>query len=366
MITFHPILNGTIRIKDINQVAERLGYDLFIPYKFVQDIISAFVYYKLTGDPCNCISVATPYTDGFRELLKMIDFESIKTNNPIEFAIRVLQIVKSKTHLRQLEFAATSGLMFTTSDEDDVYNNYKFCLHTLTQSQLEVLDIQAGSLNTIKLSKDILEILRLYEGISILEQPLETRYEVVKKQITSYNDYYKTRKYKLSLPTYPIDLAMKKLQITKVHDEEVKTSETILAIDYSLSMSQNKLSEPFIRSVLLHYIGLMDKNKGLTITILTILGGIHTTRSIDNVEDLKSIFKRLPVFILPVKKLDSVFKDLERLYAGKSVVFLTDGKLNLKTSMKLKYKLFTISLTENKMLKQLSQLSGGQFIVVHE
>jgi hypothetical protein len=363
MIFPHPLLNEHISIEYIDEIAEREGYEQFIPYTFLTHLVYVFSFYRLKCYPFDCIQERNEYTDTFRKLISILNLSEIKTDNPVVFAIRVLQIVAKKTNLRKLEQAAITGFKFEFEDETKC-QNYKFDLHKLSQIQLETLGLKDKDLDTIELSAEILRMLLLYDGMSRLSQPLDPKYDVIKKTISSYNDFYKVRKYRLALPTYGIDLATKKLQITKVSDTEVQASEVILAIDCSLSMMTNQLSKLMIRSVLLYYIGIMEQYPGVTIIVVPVIGGVESIERIVDVTRLQEMFHHLHKFILPVRKSDSVFQDLNKFYPGKSVIFLSDGNIKFKELPNLKFKLYSISLTSNNKLKQMCLLSGGQFIIL--
>lgn len=363
MILPHPLLNERIEIAYIDLVAEREGYEQFIPYTFISHLVAAFSYFKVGMDPIMCIQRHNDYVFEFKKLLKLIRFEDVKTDNPVIFAIRVLKIVAKKTNLRKLEQSAITGIKFKGEEETEC-KNYKFDLHDLSPAQLITLGLQDIDLDTVDLSEDILKILLLYDGMNVLAQPLDPKHDVIKRTISSYDDFYKIRKYRLALPTYKVDLATKKLQITKVEDQEVQTSEVILAIDCSLSMMTNQLSKLMIRSVLLYYIGTMEQYPGIKITILNVIGDVDSVETITEVSRLQYIFNHLHSFILPVKDSTYIFKQLDRLYPGYSVIFLTDGRIKLHEPLKLKYKLYGIILTPNDNLKKTCLLSGGQFIIL--
>lgn len=363
MILPHPLLNEKIDVSYINLIAEREGYEQFIPYTFLTHLVYVFSFYKLKQYPFNCIQERNGYTDEFRRLVSMIKLGEVGTDNPVVFAVRVLKIVAKKTNLRKLEQSAITGVKFKIEEETEC-KNYKFDLHDLTPSQILTLGLQDKDLDTIDLPEDILKILLLYDGMSVLSQPLDPKYDIIKRTISSYNDFYKIRKYRLALPTYSIDLATKKLQITKVEEQEVQTSEVMLAIDCSLSMSSDPLSRLMIRSVLLYYIGTMDEYPGIKITILNVVGDISSTETITEASRLQYVFNHLHSFILPVKNSTYIFKQLDNLYPGRSIIFLTDGRLVLREPLKLKYKLYSIVLTPNDNLKKTCLLSGGQFIIL--
>ena len=363
MIVSHPLLNININPESINVTAEREGYDLFIPVTFVKHLMAAFSFVRMGQSYRACIVENNDYTKEFLKLMNIINFRDAKTDDPLVFAIRVLKLFANKLDYRQLENTSISGVTFSV-DTKKSYQNYSFDLRSLSEIQIKTLGLQDKDLDTIELDEEVKKLLIFYDGLSAVERFIDPEYDIIKKQITSYSDFYKGRHYKLALPSFPVDLGMKKLQITKIDDKEVLASEVIIMMDCSLSMVSIPFSRAMFRSVLLYYINQLDSNKNLTITIAEVIGTISNIRKITKSEELQAIFYNLPKFILPIRTIDNVFKDIELRYAGKSVVFLTDGRLNLLEPMHLKYKLYCIGLTYNEVLKQTCQLSGGQFIVL--
>jgi hypothetical protein len=363
MILPHPMLEVMIDKAEIDFIADREGYTKFIPYTFVAHLIYAVSFYKVKRSQYECIQERNDYTIMFKKVLELINWKDVKTDNPIVFAIRVLQIMSKKTDLRNLELQATTGMHFDIEEQTEC-QNYKFDLKSLSNTQLIALELDDKDLNTVELSEDIQKLLLFYDGMAVLKQPVDSEYNLVKKQISSFGDFHKVRQYRFALPTFNIDLGMKKLQITKVDTTEVLTSEVILAIDYSFSMSDTLLSKEMIRSVLLYYIKQFEEDSNLSMSVVRLVGEIDSIQQITTKEELQSLFKTVPKFVLPVKSSGSIFQDLNRTYPGRAVIFLSDGKIILKEPIKLKFKLYSIVLSPNEMLKQMSLLSGGQFIIL--
>jgi hypothetical protein len=366
MIQPHPSLRQFIAPSYIDAIVEREGYEKFVPYTFITHLAYAYSQWIMTGSARNCINEPSVYAKEFYNLLEQINFESVDTGNPITFAIRVLRIIDKRVNLRQLELSATNGSRFDINNQV-IYQNYKFDLHDLSTIQLKTLGIgENENLDTLELCKDLQELLKLYDGLELLEQPRETKYDVIKKQLSSYNDFYKTRRYRLALPTFNTDLAMKKLQITKVDDKEILSSEVILAIDYSASVGEHLIARSLIRSILLYYIDQMDKYPSVIITVVRVVGGVESTIKITEVKELQQLFCKRINFILPVRHTTCVFDDLAKLYPGRSIVFITDGKITLPKALNLNYKLYSITLLPNDNLKQTCLLSGGQYLNLNE
>ena len=364
MIVSHSILDINVTLGEIKYIAEREGYESFIPITFVKHLMCAFSFYKVNRSPKECIVEKNDYTEAFIKALDVINFSEIKTNNPITFAIKILILIGKRVNLRMLENHAKIGIGFTVETEDK-FQNYKFDLQILSTSQRVTLDIQdSDDLDTLILSEDVQKLLLFYDGLSILEQTIDTKYSVIKKQISSFSDFHKGKRYKLALPTFLVDLGMKKLQITKIDHKEILASEVIVGIDCSLSMSLIPTSKMLIRSVILYYIGQLERNSNLTVTFVFIIGEVDSIQHIFTVETLQGLFRKFPDFVLPIKHSSCIFKDLGQLYPGRSVVLVSDGYMDLKTPIKLNYKLHSIVLTPNDILKQMCFISGGQFIVL--
>jgi hypothetical protein len=363
MIVAHSLLSNRISDIDVHDMVERLGYDRFVPMMFIRHLAAAFSYYIVTGQPKQCIQEKNEYTAQFGKFLDMINFKDVSTKNPIEFAIRVLLLFKTKVNFRKLESSALCGIKFELV-EDKMVQNHIIDLTSFTPAQLCALNINENEIETIELSEEIKKLLMFYDGLDMLEPTKETNYEVVKQQIQSFSDFHKGRRYRLCLPTFHFDLVTKKLPITKVSDVDVLSSEVTIAIDYSLSMSRVPHSKELIKSVILYYIGQLERNPGLSVTVIKIVGRVMSSITYTDVESLKLFFKTDLEFVLPVGPTENIFYDLNRLYTGKSVVFLTDGIIGLKYPVPLKFKLYSIVLSYDDILKQMSLLSGGQFIIL--
>ena len=226
------------------------------------------------------------------------------------------------------------------------------------------MDIDRNEIETMELSKEVQQILIFYDGLNILKQTIDTKYSVIKQQIRSFSDFFKVRKYKLALPTFNVDLGMKKHQITKVDDSEVYTSEAIIAVDHSISMGYTPDARSLIRSIILYYIGQFEKVNNLTVTLIDVVGRVRSVEQFTDIGHLSEAFRRELEFMLPVSPVETIFSDLNKLYAGRSIVFISDGKMPLSKQIKLKFQLYSVVLNHNEILKQMSLLSGGQFIVL--
>lgn len=363
MIIPHTILNKDISISDINLIAEREGYTHFLPYTFIRYLAYSFSFYMVGKSPHECIQETNSYTEVFEKLIDMIHYDEVATFNPLTFAIRTLKLVYRKIDLRKLERASQTKEVFTI-EFSDKFQNYMCDLSSLSDLQLEAIGVQRELVDTIELSDEVLSILQFYDGLKILKNPVDTTYDIVKQQIRSYNDFFKVRKYKFALPTFNVDLGMKKLQITKIDDSDIYTSEVIVAIDCSSFMTNNPNSRSLIRSILLYYIGQLEKVANLAVTLVYTIGRVSSIKRITDTRELSEIFKSFPDFVLPVYPLTTIFSEFNKLYAGRSVIFISDGSMVLREPVKLKCQLYSIVLTHNDILKQMSLLSGGQFIIL--
>lgn len=363
MITPHPILRPKISISDIDFIVEREGYTRYVPYTFVRHLAYAYSYKLVNQSPKDCIQEANAYTKSFGDILDVIDYEEVETNNPIKFAIRVLKLISRRVNLRKLETAAITGLPFTIEAEPQ-FQNYKCDIDSLSDFQLDVMRIDRNSVETMELSDEVQQLLLFYDGLNVLKQTVDTKYDVIKHQIRSFSDFFKVRKYKLALPTFNIDLGMKKHQITKVDDSDIYTSEAIIAVDYSISMGYTTNARSLIRSILLYYIGQFEKVDNLTVILVRVVGKVQYVEKFTNIDSLVGALRREMEFMLPVAPVETMFSDLNKMYPGKSIVFISDGTMPLKNQIKLKFQLYSIVLNHNEILKQMSLLSGGQFIVL--
>jgi hypothetical protein len=294
----------------------------------------------------------------------MIQFSRVSTYNPVSFAIRTLKTLYRRVDLRKLEASINNSDSFELNAQH-VFQNYIFDGNSLSNLQLETIGITRENIDTMELPEDVVQILKFNNGMLNLKPSLIDEYSTVKETIRTYGDFHKVRRYKFASPTFKADLGMKKLQITKVENIQQKQSECILAIDFSKSMTTHPSCKPFIKSVLLYFIGEFEKTTNLKLSLLIIVGKIYKQIDIKSADELVSVFSNLPEFILPTYDYESVFVDLNNKFPGKSVIFVTDGVAPLIKPFQLKVKLYTILLSQNPILHSMCLVSGGQSILLN-
>jgi hypothetical protein len=363
MIECHRTLDPNITKNEIDLIADREGYSRFLPYEFIKHLAYSFSFYLVDQSPGNCICVNTEYTKEFRQLISLIDYSAVKTKNPIVFAIRVLSLMHGRVNLRKLNNSAQIGTSFKVEDVE-IYSNYVFDLTSLTPEQFESLGIIDEDTDTIELTEDTEKLLKFYNTLSLMKNPSETKYDIQKEQIKSYSDFHHVRRYKFGLPTFGIDLGLKRLDITKIRDVETTVSEAVIVFDVSISMSKQKNALTLFRSVILYYMKYLSLHPDLVINIIFIAGSVQCCYRLTTVKELQELFSQKIQWVLPSSPQDLLFDLINYTYPGKPVVYITDGLSALEKMIKLKFQLHCITLFPNEMLKQMSLISGGQFIIL--
>lgn len=363
MIVSHPILYLETPDEEIRECAEKEGYDKYVPVGFVRHLMAAFSFYKFGKNPSECIEMETPYTQQFRKVISMIKFDEVKTNHPVIFAIRVLKIIGSRFNLRKVEQSSLTGCNFDIAFTG-CFPNYITDLTLLTPLQRAELGLPfVEDVTTSILSAQDELVLFHYNKLEFLEKTIDPVYVTTKLQLKSYSDFYRGRKYKLSLPSFSLDLGLKKLQITKVEDRDQFTQKIVLVLDCSLAMTQIPNALELLRSVILYYIGKMETIPTLTLTIVRMVGEVHEVEEITSVEQLTNLSL---TFVLPIKSSSKCLSDLCYMYPGKSVVLVTSARFKMEKPLDINYKLYALTTNENTSLQTTCILSGGNYVTIKQ
>lgn len=360
MIVPHSSFKIPITNSIIDFYAERVGYDRFIPYRFVEHLAYARSFSIMKEPVKLCIEVSNQYTDSFLQLLDLIDFEAIKTYNPIEFAIRVLQILYKRVDLRVLESCAISGSNFSYEAQDKGFQNYKMDLSKLSTTQLQMVGLENLDLTTIELSQEVNDILKFYSNVFNIMPDTEKEYSSVTEPLSSYSDFYRCRKYKMVLPSFNADLAKKKLIVRKYDPDPISKSSVILAFNIAMANADSRDILSLFRAVILHYSNILEQYPQSSVTLVLVIGRVKSILPL-SLPDMISIFKSPPQLVCPVHTVATSLTELGTLFPGKPVVYVSSGTGNIDLNQ-IKFRMYAVSVQHNDTLQRLSKLSGGRYV----
>ena len=365
MIVPHASFKVDVSQDSIDFYADRLGYNRFVPYTLVQHLAYAYSFHVMHEPVSLCVELPNDYTNCFLKLLNMIQFKAVRTLNPIEFAIHVLQILYKKVDLRLLEKSASTGSVFNTDfTSEDVFQNYKTDLSKLTFTQVSLLGLEHEDLNTIKLSPEIEEILTFYSSLSSMMPSIEKEYNSVTEPINNYSDFYKCRKYKMTLPSFDADLAKKKLIVHKYDPAPISKSSVVLAFNTAMNNVNSLTLLSLFKAVILHYSAALEKFPQLKVTLVILVGKIRSIQDV-TLTDLLTLFKSPPQLVCPVHSATVSINELGTKFSGQPVVYISSGVGPISCD-RIKFRMHAVSVKHNDALQRLSRLSGGRYISLDE
>lgn len=363
MIKEHHMLNS-IDDKSIEEAAERVGFEHFIPKTLVRHLTHACMYYLTDNNAELCIEETTTYTQSFRELIQLINFDRMLGISPLDSVLLLLKSVHGKVNLRRAEYSACNGYGDTLEFNIDPANdnqNYAVDLTSIPEIVLDVLDIEAHEdTNKTVLSEESLKILGFYDGFTSTPGTTVTREERKYEQISSFNQITKVRKYKYSLPSFKAELALKKHIIKKTDLVTEDKEDIILAIDCNLMSKRDEL-EFLAEAVLLHYLTIFDNNK---ITYHEFSRFLLHEAHITSAEELIALYLRKRERHLALYPTTNALNQLGSKYTGKNIVIVSPGDATFKLERNRGNIFHGVSFKENESLRKVCISSGGSYSIL--
>ena len=346
---------------DIKDVAFRLGYNGYLPIGIIRDIAYLFMSNILMIDVK--AQLISNYNKTLISLMDMIESNKVETSNPIVFAINILKLISPKVNLRVMESARKSDSIYISIDKNDNQKNYNVDLSLLSNETKELLGIDVNEpTNEVELSDDTLSIIQYYNGMKkIPGDLLETTVPQVSK-ISKLSDFHKSRKYKLALPSFITDLALKKLLIRTSEVVLSQNNKVTVLVDVSWSTSKNPKYFSIVKGVLLALLdSFVDGVSEITVMEFHYIPSRELV--ITSKEVLKEYINYKPSPIVgPPVSWKSMCHHLQK-FDGQSVIFITDGQETI-TSFPSNIRLFCVSTGSNKQLEAMSINSGGKLVLV--
>jgi hypothetical protein len=187
--------------------------------------------------------------------------------------------------------------------------------------------------------------------------------DIVRTQMNSYTQVAKaSHKWKLKLPTFKADFALKHIQIKKSEVKYKDYTEVSLLIDISYSTANDTRYIALYKAVLLHYYA---KFTPKTRIILYLFGyKVYKKILINSRTDLLTFINTPVKPVIDYAGWNHVLISLDKAITADDVVLITDGtedSIELPTSNK---RWSVISLLANNKLTQLCNNTGGNLIVI--
>ena len=359
MIHNPPNYKGKLTDKEVQKYADRYGYDLYIPYNFVRDLLSCWANGILYGDLTTGIDGNTDYERSLINFVRTITIDS--NTRPYEFVFNVLKTQGNKVNLRRVESSMKFGTMFDV-DKEDIYPNYKVDLGAIPKEILDVFDVRLEDIDRVVLNDEVLSILTFYQSFTNLPGDFEDKPELVRDRIRSYNQLVKVSKHVMIYPSFKYDLAMKQVRVKQPVIKKIKHTKVVIALDVSSSTENVSNYFEFFKSVLLHYYNQIAGTEKFEIKL------IFYTDTVVGVKDILTKKDIIDVINLDIKPLPSfrgwqeAYDYIEKEFDGEYIINITEMDDETLVINKVPNNIWhIITFNKSNKLNKLAKISAGTY-----
>jgi hypothetical protein len=332
---------------------DSIGYNRFVPYTFLADLL-IIAKYKL-------LYLSLEKTEYVTALSNMLDSFDIK--KWVTDVVIVLKEFSTKYNLREFEEIAIGADI----DFNKVSNsfNYKFDLKSINSDTQDLLDITESELKEFEeMDEEVINILTLANGNGNFFNNKAILHQSKDKQMTSYGDITKIKKHKYADPLFKYRYTIKSFNIDEDTTTEIKTDTLIIGIFLSnwIGVKEFKL---IMR--LLGVLALQFNNP--KIIVYDFITSSYNKYVLDNKEDIIQFFKspmQLKIFpVANIKMIDILVQE----NPGSEIIFLPNPEIGIETDIvNLKgCRINMISIEKskyNQSYKNICSKTGGNFTIV--
>lgn len=356
--------SGTITSVQIEDAAEFYGYEGYIPYGFINDLVFAWTHTAIGDSITAGIQEHSSYDISLRGFLNIINKNSYNDVSAFEFVFKLLQAYNKRTNFRDVEFNRENKLKFNWKEEKKQYN-YDFNLRQIDPKILSFLDIEIfNSFNEVELTEEVKDVLRFYNSIESKVGIVEEQSEIVRERMKNYSQLVKISKHRYLYPTFKYDYSTKNLYTKIPIVEQIDRSKSHVLVDISSSTKNESKYGSMYKAMLLHFLSSM-KEEGDCITFYYFSNEIRYIKKVTNPEELKALINTPFKIHVDVVGWQDVYDYIENKLQNEYVVLITDGTdSGIKIGKSQKNKWIVISFEENTLLRRLSTNTEGKFIKI--
>jgi hypothetical protein len=213
---YYNILND-IPEKVLISVIEKVGYDKYLPYTLLNDLL-IIAKYKLLGININ---LQHEYTNSLHTLLS-----SVVLRKWLEDTITLIKILGTKYDLREIERYCNKKSKFN-SDKLSFSFNYKFDLKSINNNVKTLLNITEDHEKYItELPEDSVKILELANGYGNLLN-FGKSYSTTSKKMSSYSEFIKIKAHNYAYPWFDYKLSIKGFFVNKTNTIEHNSRDVV-------------------------------------------------------------------------------------------------------------------------------------------
>lgn len=336
----------------IKLYANKHGYDGYIPYDLIRDIMKCHFYESVYGNFEAYIDGRTKYQNDLVDLMKSIEIDL--NISSIAFAIKLLKLISKRINLRSI---GDHGIVY----ENTPQLNYDVDLSTYDECIHELLDIDKASYNAKELDEDILNILRKTQGITI-GSGYDKEYLPSKRQMRHYEDLIKVSATARMMPDFDLKFSQKQLFIKNQTSNYVSKNEKILAIDISASANKEIIKQYIYTGAIV--LAPLFKIDGFTLDLHLFGCDVFYSYTVTSIQQLKAICENKHVDPEYKKGWRRTANFIHDNYQNKEIVIVTDGtEENIFADKWCNNRIYAISDIANTKLMNLCKKTNGKFFV---
>jgi len=344
---------------EIDVVAERVGYQGYIPYPIVRDLMAIRVGHLIHEETIDVRP--TSYSTTLISLYNMFSDEVVRKLDLIEFAVNLLKLVSPRVNLRDLERVGSSQapVMLDTTDSQV---NYRDDLSSINKEYLEFLGVDTSvPVNEIVLSPEVYDVIHFYNGLKQISGELYPTKKVSRSKMSKVSDAHKVRKYRFAMPSFLSDIALKKLTIKTIETETKQNNSVVVMVDVSWSTTVHPTYFSMVKAVMF---SLMDSfvDNMTSVEVLEFFNAPSRELTINTKEELLGYIGHKVKPVLGSTGWAGMGRYMGK-YSGKTIILITDGDLSI-THVPADIKLYIVSSSYNPKLAAVSFNSGGKFVIV--
>lgn len=302
----------TITNASIKSFAEKLGYDKYIPYDLVRDIMTCHFYEFTYGNFKPYIDIHNAYKS---DLISLMDSVYIDTTmSSIRFAINLLKRISSVVNLRDI----SSGLKFESTKQ----LNYDIDLKSYDETVKELLEIDDTTFNIKELDDDILSILRSTSGI-VVGEGFETSRITRHSRIKNYSDIVRINATTKCLPNFNYKFLKKECTIKTKDVLYVGKANKVLAVDISRSHADDNIRKYLYTGAIV--MSPLFKNKDFKLDLIMFGYDIYYTYEVTSIQQLKAICETYHYDHTGRKSWKKTAESVSKNLFNKDILVISDG-----------------------------------------
>lgn len=359
---------NSISDKQIKDEAEEYGWEGYVPFNFIRNLIAAWSHMVNGMQQFACIysDNLTPYERSFKDFINLFNEAIVYRHavvNPYDFVFNILKTYGGKVNLRHVESSELSKSDFGIFEGGEM--NYDVDLSIIEPEILDLLSINTSlPVNKIGLDDDIKEVLKFYNGLRNLNGDIEEKPIYHRSPMTEYHEIVKTGKHRWVYPTFVYDFSKKNLIVKKPEVERLERRSATILVDISTSTTNYYEYSLLYKGMLVYLYDKFESDIN-DITLYYFAYNVEKVVRITKKEELSELINTELTPVIDRVGWDGMIHYINSNHNGDSFILLTDGLDSSLNPKNIKNNTWNIiSLNYNNNLRDIASFTNGKFIKI--